>query len=227
MKVLISVLNIVTVLLFYPAAAGAQNTGHHMGQSMMRADSATGIMSESMMHHRQQMMSEEGMQQPGMRHGMMDGQMMPCPMAGQGMMGNMMPGSMGQGMHGGMAMMDSRFLMKKQHMLINRLPEMKIQLSLTDNQVEQLQQMRDEFQKKQIDLGAVLAKNGIDLRTAVATNVPVSDIRTRLEEMAGIRIDMLVEAYETAGKMKNILNDEQKIKLENQVGSGMMRNMMQ
>lgn len=227
MKYRLSILSLVIVLCFTVPVA-AQPSSH-----AMQADSSTGMMYRGMMPHHPGMMSGNSMMQSGTGPGMMNHCAMPCPGCSQGMMGTMMQGGMGMmnhmmpGMNGGMNMMEDHVLMKKQLILINRLPEMKIQLSLTDNQVEQFQKMRDVFQKKLIDLGAVLAKNGIDLRAAIAANVPASDVRTRLEEMAGIRIDMLTEAYDTAAKMKNALDNEQKSKLENQTRGRMMGNMMQ
>jgi hypothetical protein len=105
----------------------------------------------------------------------------------QGMMmqkSGMMQGKMMQG--GGMmqGMMNQDMPMKKYGMMVNRLPNMQQQLSLTANQVEK--QMKD---------------------------------------CADTKISMKVAAYETAGKMKAVLNNDQKEQLQNMMmqQGGMMQ----
>ena len=214
--------SVLFAFLAFPAAA--QHITHHpeLGKAMM-SDSTTGMMHGSGMIIRRGMMGSRGM-------------MGKCPMDGQGMMqrgimGNMMQGGMRgnmmQGIHDGNGMMFDSSPMRKKMMLINRLPEMKTSLSLTDDQVEKLQQMQNDFRKNRIDQRALLAKKRIDLDAAIEKSASVSDIRDILKEMSDTQITMAVNTYETAGKMNDVLNPGQKEKLKNQMmGNNMMPGMI-
>lgn len=189
--------------LFFTGPVFAQHSAHHPGTNQaVQSDSMSGMMSGSMM-------GNQGMMSSGMMngHNMMQG----------GMMGNMMGGSHGAGM--GM-MSDSR-TMKNQWMLINTLPELKGELSLTDSQVEKLREMKIEFKKQQIDLNASRAKKQIDLNTAIDKGASVSDIRNILEKLAEIDVNKAVQTYEFAGNMKNVLNEEQKEKVKDRFNGTM------
>jgi hypothetical protein len=194
MKSVLVVLGIIG--LFFTSPVLAQHSAHHPGNNQaVRSDSAAATMSGSMM-------GNQGMMSAGMMGG--------SNMMQRGMMGNMMGGSHGAGM----CMMSGSRTMQNQWVLINTLPELKGELSLTDSQVEKLGEMKIDFKKRQIDLNASHAKKQIDLNTAIDKGASVSDIRSIVEKLAEIDVNKAVQTYEFAGNMKNVLNEEQKEKVK-------------
>ncbi len=190
----------VLTIMLVVGPLSAQYSMHHAGNQMMKSDSTAGRMFGAM------------------RHG---GMMSNCPMCGHMMRGGMM---------GGQNMMDSHSLLKTKTMLINKLPQMRAVLTLTDSQSEKLQQMQNDFQKNQIDKKASLAKKKIDLSSLLDKDTSAPDIRNVMKEMADIKINMAVQAYETARKMKNLLTADQMEKLNTHLSgcamggmTGMMR----
>ena len=149
------------------------------------------------------MMQRGGMMQGGMMQGMMGNGM--CPMCGQ-MMGQNMP-------------------MKKYGMMVNRLPNMQEQLSLSDEQVETLLDLQTEFKKQQIDYSADLRKKQMKLESLLADNASASQVKNQIETCSETKINMKVAAYKTAGEMKAVLNSDQKEQLKNNMmqGGGMMK----
>jgi hypothetical protein len=160
--------------------------------------------SAQMMGQNNNQNQQQGMmlQRGGMMQGMMGNGM--CPMCGQ-MMGQNMP-------------------MQKYGMMVNRLPNMQEQLSLSDEQVEKLLPLQAEFYKQQIDYQVELRKKQMKLKNLMADNASASQVKDQLEACSETKINMKVAAYETAGKMKALLNSDQKEHLKNQMmqGDGMM-----
>ncbi len=151
---------------------------------------------------------EQGMMMQ--KSGMMQGDMMMgngmCPMCGQ-MMGQDMP-------------------MRKFGMMVNHLPNMQQQLSLSGEQVETLFDLQAEFKKQQIDYQTELRKRQMKLKSLLDDNASASQVKNQLEACSETKINMKVAAYEAAGKMKAVLNNDQKEQLENNMmqGDGMMQN---
>ncbi len=203
MKKLILTLGLSIFVLFFALPTDAQYMQHHNQQrhGMMMSDSTSGTTGYGMM-------GNTGNTGRGMYGGM--GNMMGGMHGMQGGMG-MMQGM--HGMYGGM--MGANSQMRGEMMLVNALPQMREELSLTDAQVEKLTQLQNDFQKQQIDLRASLAKKNIDLNETLDQNGSVSAVRSGLQELSAIRVNMGVLTYETAQNMKNVLNDEQKEKLQN------------
>ena len=149
------------------------------------------------------MQKSEMMQGGGMMQGMMNKGM--CPMSGQ--------------------MMNQNMPMKKYGMMVNHLPNMQQQLSLNDNQVEQLYDLQDGFKKQQIDFQSELRKKQMKLKKLLDDMTPASQVEKQMKDCADTKIRMKVAAYETAGKMKAVLNSDQKEQLKNmmmQQGQGGM-----
>ena len=149
-----------------------------------------------------------------------------------GMMGNMMQGGMMGGMQG-MGMMNQNQPIKKYMMLIKKIPNMGQALSLTDEQTKQLISMQTDFMKKKIDYQAAIDKKKIDMKNLLENDASSSEVRSAMQEIANSKIDMHVNAYDTANKMKNVLNAQQKQTLKNwmmnsggMMGGGMMQNGM-
>lgn len=177
-----------------------------------------------MKDHHPDTTSSSQMNEGGMMKNMMGKGMMQNMMQG-GMMGNMMPCEM--------CTMKQNMPMQKYMKLIQKLPMMTQQLSLTDSQSEELAKMKTGFMKKKIDYQADIDKKKIDLENLLDNNASSNEIRNAMLNIASTKIDMNISAYETANKMKNVLNDQQKQTLKNMqmnqgmMGGGMMKNMMQ
>jgi Spy/CpxP family protein refolding chaperone len=159
-------------------------------------------------HNNQGLKQGMMMQNSEMMQGMMNNGM--CPMCGQ-MTGQNMP-------------------MKKYGMMVNRLPNLQQQLSLTDDQVDKLFDLQTEFKKQQLDYQAELRKKQMKLKSLLADDASASQVKNQMEACSETKINMKVAAYETAGKMKEVLTNEQKEQLQNtmmQQGSMMKGGMMQ
>jgi len=146
----------------------------------------------------------------------------------QGMMmqkSGMMQGKMMQG--GGMmqGMMNQDMPMKKYGMMVNRLPNMQQQLSLTDDQVDKLYDLQAEFKKQQIDFQSELRKKQMKLKNLLDDMASANQVEKQMKDCADTKISMKVAAYETAGKMKAVLNNDQKEQLQNMMmqQGGMMQ----
>lgn len=161
------------------------------------------------------MMQKSGMMQGGMMQGMMNNEK--CPMCGQ--------------------MMNQDMPMQNYGMMVNMLPNMQQQLSLTDDQVDQLYDLQAGFKKQQIDFQSELRKKQMKLKSLLADNASASQVKSQMKDCADTKINMGIAAYETAGKMKSVLNSDQKEQMKtrmmqmhdqggmmNQDKDGMMQN---
>lgn len=140
-------------------------------------------------------MNKKGMQGQ-MMQSMMDGQ--ECPHCGRSM-GDMMP-------------------MGHFTMMINHMPMMHEQLSLKQDQTEQLINLQTEFKKQQIDYKADLMKKRMKLEQLLENDASASDLRNQMQECSQTRIDMHIAAYETLKEMKNVLSQDQLKQLQDMMG---------
>lgn len=151
------------------------------------------------MHHGQDKQNgqQQGMMQQGMQQGMMQNMMSDgmCPMCAQ--------------------MMQQNMPMKKYMMMVNKLPAMQEQLSLSDEQVNQMIDLQAIFKKQQVDYQAELTKKQMQMQKLLKNNAPAADVKKQMKQCADTKVDVKAAAYETAGKMKALLTDEQKDKLQN------------
>jgi Spy/CpxP family protein refolding chaperone len=122
----------------------------------------------------------------------------------------MMRGGMGA-MHGGMM---SSSPMQSSMIMVNLLPEMQKQLSLSEDQAEELIGMRSEFKKQQVDYQAEMTKQNRKLQALIDNGAAAGEVRKQMKACADIRIDMHSAAYETEQKMKAVLTDEQQEQLD-------------
>jgi Spy/CpxP family protein refolding chaperone len=93
---------------------------------------------------------------------------------------------------------------------VKRLPGMQQELSLNDDQVIKLIDLQTAFLKQEVDLKADMIKEELKLKTLLQSDASAKDISEQLKSCAASHIDIGVAAYETANKMKTILNDTQK-----------------
>ncbi|MFP4159318.1 MAG: Spy/CpxP family protein refolding chaperone [Desulfobacterales bacterium] len=142
---------------------------------------------EDMQSGQQQSMMQQGMMKQGMMHG--------------GGMGSM------HGIKGSMPMQSSMTM-------VNLLPEMDEQLSLSEDQLEQLINLRSDFKKQQVDYQADMTKQNKKLQGMIDDGVSTDEVRKQMKACSDIRIDMHSAAYETEQEMKAVLTDEQQEELE-------------
>ena len=186
---------IATALFFIAGYTASAQTGHDHSNKQDQK--------QGMMMQKSGMMQDGMMQGGGMMQGMMNNGK--CPMCRQ-MMGQNMP-------------------MKKYGMMVNHLPNMQQQLSLNDNQVGQLYDLQAEFKKQQIDYQSELRKKQMKLKNLLDDMAPANQVENQMKACADTKISMKVAAYETAGKMKAVLNNDQKEQLQNMMmqQDGMMQ----
>ena len=137
----------------------------------------------------------------------------------QGMMGPMHQGMMGQQMP-----------MKKYMMTVNMLPNMQSQLSLSQDQLGELIDMRASFKKQQVDYQADLTKKRMKLRNLLDSDASAEEVRSQMQACSETKINMKTAAYETANQMKSVLTKEQQEQMKSmmmQQGGMMKGNMMQ
>ncbi|MCK9270832.1 MAG: Spy/CpxP family protein refolding chaperone [Bacteroidales bacterium] len=137
------------------------------------------------------MMQKGGMMQGGMMNNGM------CPMCGQ--------------------MMNQDMPMQKYMMMVNQMPNMQQQLSLTDAQADQLYDLQASFKKQQIDFQSELRKKQMKLKSLLADNASASQVKEQMKACSETRINMGIAAYETIGKMKAVLNSDQKEQLKSRM----------
>lgn len=133
----------------------------------------------------------------------------------QGMQGR---GMYGWGMQGwgmpGWGMMEGFGPARKIMMTIHFLPDMKTKLSLTDQQVDQLDKLQTDFMKQRVDWNASVEKQMIDLHNLIDKNAASSDVKKVLQSMASTRVEMMTAGYDTYQKMLGVLNAKQKEQLD-------------
>ena len=114
-------------------------------------------------------------------------------------------------------MMNQNMPMEKYMMMVNQLPNMQQQLSLSDMQMEQLNDLQAGFKKQQIDFQSELQKKQAKLKSLLDDMAPVNQVEKQMQECANTKINMGLAAYETAGKMKAVLNNDQQEVLNNRM----------
>jgi len=168
----------------------------------------TGMTASAQMNQgRNQSMQRDSSRFPHMTH-MRGGHMM-----GQGRMmhsGMMsMKRSHMQGMHQ-KGMMHGMMHMR----MVKRLPMMQDELNLESDQEKRLIDMKADFMKKHVDLRQNLREQREEIHNMVMDDASTQDYRDQLMNFYHIRIDMQAAAYDSYKKMKNVLTDQQRQKLE-------------
>jgi len=160
-------------------------------------------------------------QQTDHQQNMMQGNNM---MSGNNIMqGNMMYGNnmmQGNMMNYGMCsmcgnMMNQNMPMQNCFWVVRNLPDMKDQLSLSDEQLNKMIDLRTEYTKQQVELTAEMSKNQMKIEKMLNSNPSTSEVKEQLMQCANIQVDLGVAAWETSAKMKALLSSEQKDKLNN------------
>lgn len=161
----------------------------------------------------QSMMMQQG--------GMMQGRMMQ-----PGMMGHRGMGMMQDGMSPMGGQMMEQHPMMKYMMMVNNMPRMQQQLSLSQEQTEKLIDLQADFQKQQARQQTAMMDNHQKLQSLLNNMASVDQVKQQMQRCANDKIEMGIAAYETAGKMKAVLTADQNEQLKNTMmkqGGGMMQ----
>ena len=92
------------------------------------------------------------------------------------------------------------------------LPQMQAELGLSTQQEMQLRQYKQELLQKGQELSTQIAAKQKELEGAAASSKN-PEVKQLLEQVASLRAQLEFAAFETAGKMKASLTDQQRTKL--------------
>ncbi len=209
MKKLTLVFTAVLLIGIWPLA-GAQM----MHNYMMNQDTTGnyGMGRGSMMGH--------GYMGQGMGYGMMNRGAMGYGMMNSGNMGNRYNMMNGMSLYHGNMMM-TQMPMMPYFMIVNTLPGMQDQLSLTNEQSDKLIQLQSDFLKREIDAKADFNRNVRKLKSLLKEKTSSDVVKKQLElcESSGILIQS--DVYDTAMKMRGVLNKDQQQKFDNLISQYM------
>ena len=157
-----------------------------------------------------------------MGYGMGNGMMMNRRYMGYGMMNMRNMNGMMNGMylyHGNM--MSSQMTVMPYFMIVNSLPGMQDQLSLTNEQSDKLIQLQSDFLKREIDYNADLSRNLQKLKTLLKERSSSDNIKKQLEACESSKVLIQSDVYDTALKMRSVLNKDQQQQFDNLVSQYM------
>ena len=120
--------------------------------------------------------------------------------------------------HADMAAMMESHLNNPVHrevMTIYGLPEMQTQLGLSAQQTADLQRRKKEFLAKSDDVSGQMAARGKELDALLAVDTSkAGNVKSLFEKVASLRAELQFAGFETANKMKAVLTNEQRTKLD-------------
>jgi hypothetical protein len=105
-------------------------------------------------------------------------------------------------------------LMMPYLMIVKKLPGMLKELNLSDEQVSRLVDLQASFEKQKTDHKADLIKKELKLKSSLKASASSKEISDQLTSCAAVKVNIAVAAYDTFNKMKSVLNDTQKKKIE-------------
>ena len=95
------------------------------------------------------------------------------------------------------------------------MPIIQRRLSLTDAQVDKLEMMKADYQKKMIDRRAQISKVRVDLKMATRKmSMDVNKIQRLIQTISGLETDMKVARYKAFEQAKSVLTADQKTTLQ-------------
>jgi len=155
--------------------------------------------------------------------------MYPPHMMGPGVMEpNMMHAR--QMMHQGRRMMMSRYqgpsyprVMKPYLFIVNQIPELRMELSLSDKQYEELVDLRTEYLQKKDGLEGELSKMNQLLHNELMNNAENKAVKEQLASITETKASVMMAAYSTVQKMRNVMKPEQQKKLDHMVSKMLNR----
>jgi len=120
--------------------------------------------------------------------------------------------------HAGMASMMESHMNNPVHrevMTIYGLPEMQAQLGLSAQQTADLQRRKKEFLAKSDDISGQIAARSKELDALLALDTSkAGTVKSLFEKVASLRAELQFAGFETANKMKAVLTNEQRTKLD-------------
>ena len=126
-------------------------------------------------------------------------------------------GMMMQGYHGP----SYPVVMKPYLFIVNQIPELRLELSLSDKEYEELVDLRTEYLQKKDGMQGELSKMNEQLHSELMNNAGDKTVKEQLVSISGTKTGILMAAYSTVEKMKNVMNSDQQKKLNHMI-SGML-----
>ncbi len=215
MKKLTLAIAAVLLLGLWPMA-GAQMMMHNYNYNYMRnRDTTTGNSGTRQGYSGPGYMMGQGYRgQYGMGPGMMNNGYMGY---GYGMMNNGYMGygmmnmyNMMNGMYGYNGNISMQMPMMPYYMIVNSLPGMQNQLSLTNDESNKLIQLQSNFLKREVDYRADLDRNLQKLSNMTKNDSSPDAIKKQLELCESSRVMIQSDVYDTAMKMRDLLNTSQR-----------------
>ncbi len=134
------------------------------------------------------------------------------------------PGTMGAAMQGEGHMGDP---LHRQLMNVFLLPEMQPELGLSVQQVGQLRELKRGLLAKSKDIGAQLAERRKELDQLLSGDTSrTRAVKALFEKIGDLRAQLQYAGFETSNKMKAVLSDEQRTKLNAMKPADLHRLMM-
>lgn len=115
----------------------------------------------------------------------------------------------------------------RQMMNVFLLPEMQSELGLSTQQVEQLRELKRGLLEKSKDLGGQLAERRKELDQLLSGDTSrTRAVKALFEKIGDLRAQLQYAGFETSNKMKAVLTDEQRTKLNAMKPADLHRLMM-
>ncbi|GET25125.1 hypothetical protein NT017_14540 [Prolixibacter sp. NT017] len=129
-----------------------------------------------------------------------------------------------QMMHHGHSLMMSRYqgpsypkVMKPYLFIVNQIPELRMELSLSDKQYEELVDLRTEYLQKKDGLEGELSKMNQLLHNELLNNTANKAVKEQLSSITETKASVMMAAYSTVQKMRNLMKPEQQKKLDHMI----------
>ena len=108
-------------------------------------------------------------------------------------------------------------VMKPYLFIVNQIPELRLELSLSDKEYEELVDLRTEYLQKKDGLEGELSKMNQLLHNDLMNYDDSKTVKTQLASIAETKTGVMMAAYSTVQKMRNVMNPNQQKKLDNMI----------
>lgn len=114
-------------------------------------------------------------------------------------------------------------VMKPYLFIVNQIPELRMELSLSDKQYEELVDLRTEYLQKKDGLEGELSKMNQLLHNELLNNAENKAVKEQLGSITETKANVMMAAYSTVQKMRNVMKPEQQKKLDHMISKMLNR----
>ncbi|GET34679.1 hypothetical protein PbJCM13498_35420 [Prolixibacter bellariivorans] len=108
-------------------------------------------------------------------------------------------------------------VMKPYLFIVNQIPELRLELSLSDKEYEELVDLRTEYLQKKDGLEGELSKMNQLLHNELMNNANDKTVKEQLSSIAETKTSVMMAAYSTVEKMRTVMNSDQQKKLDQMI----------